>query len=133
MEKGKKNWVFCDGYLPPAGDNPEFEGHEALMMTNLNNEKAKIELVFVFEDKDPIEGIFLELDGMRTISLRMDKLGDMGVEQYPISALNLALSFFRLIQFIPPVVPLKVNSASYPQGTLVASSQPQPISRSIIN
>ena len=29
MEKGKKNWVFCDGYLPPKGDNPEFEGHEA--------------------------------------------------------------------------------------------------------
>ena len=26
MEKGKRNWVFCDGYLPPAGDNPEFEG-----------------------------------------------------------------------------------------------------------
>ena len=41
MERGKKNWVFCDGYLPPKGDNPEFEGHEALMLTNLNDEKAK--------------------------------------------------------------------------------------------
>ena len=26
MTKGKKNWVFCDGYLPPHGDNPDFEG-----------------------------------------------------------------------------------------------------------
>lgn len=79
MEKGKKNWVFCDGYLPPHGDNPEFEGHEALMLTNLNNEKAKIELVFLFEDKDPEEGIFVNLDGMRTTCIRLDHpLGEEG-------------------------------------------------------
>ena len=73
MKIGKKNWVFCDGYLPPKGDNPDFEGHEALMITNLNKEKAEIELTFVFEDKDPVSGIFLTLDGMRTTSLRLDK------------------------------------------------------------
>ena len=27
MKYGKKNWVFCDGDLPPAGDNPDFQGH----------------------------------------------------------------------------------------------------------
>ena len=80
MEKGKKNWVFCDGYLPPHGDNPEFEGHDAPMLTNLNNEKATIELTFIFEDKEPVTGIFLELDGMRTKSIRMDHpLGDKGL------------------------------------------------------
>ena len=70
---GKKNWVFCDGYLPPHGDNPEFEGHEALMITNLNADRANIELVFIFEDKEPIGGITLTLDGMRTTSIRLDK------------------------------------------------------------
>ena len=80
MKKGKKNWIFCDGYLPPRGDNPEFEGHEALMLTNLNEEKAKIELTFLFEDKDPEKGIFVELDGMRTTCVRLDKpLGDRGL------------------------------------------------------
>lgn len=79
MKIGKKNWVFCDGYLPPHGDNPEFEGHEALMLTNLNKEKAKIELVFVFEDRDPEENIFVELDGMRTTCIRLDKpMGEKG-------------------------------------------------------
>ena len=73
MKIGKKNWVLCDGYLPPKGDNPDFEGHEALMITNLNKEKAEIELTFVFEDKEPVSGIFLTLDGMRTTSLRLDK------------------------------------------------------------
>ncbi len=77
---GKKNWVFCDGYLPPHGDNPEFEGHEALMLTNLNNKKAKIELTFVFEDKDPISGIFVDLDAMRTTCVRLDQpLGEAKV------------------------------------------------------
>ena len=80
MERGKKNWVFCDGYLPPHGDNPEFEGHEALMLTNLNDEKANIELVFVFEDKDPIGDITVQLDGMRTTCIRLDKpLGKQGL------------------------------------------------------
>ena len=79
MEKGKRNWVFCDGYLPPHGNDPEFEGHEALMLTNLNEEKANIELVFVFEDRDPEKDIFVELDGMRTTCIRLDKpLGEKG-------------------------------------------------------
>ena len=72
MEMGKKNWVFCDGYLPPHGTDPEFEGHEALMITNLNEEKAEIELVFLFEDREPESGIFIELDGMRTTCSRLD-------------------------------------------------------------
>jgi len=81
VEKGKKNWVFCDGYLPPKGDDPEFEGHEALMITNLNEEKANIELVFIFEDKEPEGGIFVELSGMRTTSIRLDQpLGEKGLQ-----------------------------------------------------
>lgn len=80
MAKGKKNWVFCDGYLPPRGDNPDFEGHEALMITNLGEKAAKIELSFIFEDKDPIDNIFLTLQGKRTTCVRLDKpLGEKGV------------------------------------------------------
>ena len=71
--KGKKNWVFCDGYLPPHGDNPDFEGHEALMLTNLNDKPATIELAFIFEDREPQSGIIIMLDGMRTKCIRLDK------------------------------------------------------------
>ena len=105
MENGKKNWVFCDGYLPPKGDNPEFEGHEALMLTNLNDEKAEIELVLIFEEKAPVDGIFVQLDGMRTTCVRMDKpLGENGYklgvsEQYTVwvkSSLPICACFGRL-------------------------------------
>ena len=79
MDKGKKNWVFCDGYLPPHGDNPEFEGHEALMLTNLNEDAATIELTFIFEDREPENNIWVKLDGMRTTCIRLDKpMGEKG-------------------------------------------------------
>ena len=105
MTKGKKNWVFCDGYLPPHGDNPDFEGHEALMLTNLNKEAADIELVFVFEDRDPVDGIFVKLDGMRTTCIRLDKpMGEDGFTlgesvQYTVwvkSSLPICACFGRL-------------------------------------
>ena len=81
MEKGKKNWVFCDGYLPPRGDNPDFDGHEALMLTNLNEEPAHIQLDLIFEDREPETGICYTLEGMRMICIRMDKpLGPKGFQ-----------------------------------------------------
>lgn len=105
MEYGKKNWVFCDGYLPPHGDDPNFEGHEALMITNLNRDKTDISLTIVFEDRDPVEGICLSLDGMRTTCIRMDKpLGKDGFQlgeavQYTVwvqSTLPVCACFGRL-------------------------------------
>ena len=69
MKKGKKNWIFCDGYLPPHGDNPEFEGHEALMITNLNEKEATVDLKFIFEDKEPEGNISYKIGG---ISARED-------------------------------------------------------------
>ena len=82
MAIGKKNWVFCDGYLPPKGDNPDFEGHEALMITNLNGKTANIELSFIFEDKDPVNGIKLKLDGMCTTCIRLDQ--PMGEQKFTL-------------------------------------------------
>ena len=49
------------------------------MLTNLNNNKANIELVFVFEDREPEDKIYVKLDGMRTTCIRLDKpLGPQG-------------------------------------------------------
>ena len=80
MAKVKKNWVFCDGYLPPKGDNPDFEGHEALMLTNLGDKTAKINLTFIFEDKEPDSSVSITLDGMRTTCIRLDKpMGEKGL------------------------------------------------------
>ena len=82
MKNGKKNWVFCDGDLPPAGDNPNFAGHEALMITNVSKKDAKITIKVLFEDKAPYDKITLDLGAERTTCLRLD--GPIGKEQYQI-------------------------------------------------
>ena len=73
MKAGKKNWIFCDGYLPPQGDNPEFQGHEALMITNFGKKTAEFELRLIFEDKEPIVISGYSLASMRTMCIRLDK------------------------------------------------------------
>jgi len=74
--KGKLNWVFCDGDLPPK-DGGGLEAHEALMVVNLQDTEAKIELQVLFEDRDPAEGIMVGVPPKRVKCFRLDKpLGD---------------------------------------------------------
>ncbi len=82
MENGMKNWVFCDGDLPPAGDNPDFPGHEALMITNVSKLDAHIRIRVLFEDKEPYDGITVDLPAERTTCLRLDK--PLGKDNYRI-------------------------------------------------
>ena len=81
-QQGKKNWVFCDGDLPPQGDNPDFQGHEALMITNVTKKDAHIRIKVLFEDKPPFDAVTLELKAERTTCLRMDK--PIGNENYQV-------------------------------------------------
>jgi len=82
MKNGKKNWVFCDGDLPPAGDNKDFLGHEALMITNVSKKDAHIIIKVIFEDKEPYDNITIDLKAERTTCLRLDK--PIGNEKYQI-------------------------------------------------
>ena len=50
---GKKDWLFCDGDLPPAGDREPL-GHEALMVTNLNAQDVHLVIDLYFEDREPV-------------------------------------------------------------------------------
>lgn len=81
MAKGKKNWVFADGELPPK-DGTEIEAHESLMILNLNDEPATVKMTILFEDRDPIEGITIKVDGKRVKCNRLDS--PVGEEGYQI-------------------------------------------------
>ena len=72
MNKGQLNWVFPDGDLPPHGDNPDFLGHEALTVTNLNDTDAHLTIDIIFEDKDPVKGLHLTVPAQRVICIRTD-------------------------------------------------------------
>jgi len=81
MEKGKRNWVFSDGDLPPAGEKEPL-GHEALMVTNMNEEAARITIDIYFEDKAPIKGIEIIVPAERVKCFRLDM--PVGDQQYQI-------------------------------------------------
>lgn len=77
-ELGKKNWVFCDGDLPPKTD-PDLEAHESLMILNMNDTDAHIKMTFYFEDRDPIEGVEVVVEAKRVRCFRLDRpIGDVG-------------------------------------------------------
>ncbi len=81
MEKGKRNWVFADGELPPK-DGTAIEAHESLMILNLNEETATVKMTILFEDRDPVEDITIKVEGKRVKCNRLD--GPVGEEGYQI-------------------------------------------------
>ncbi|MDD2441451.1 MAG: hypothetical protein GX821_04260 [Clostridiaceae bacterium] len=73
---GKKNWLFCDGDLPPAGDREPL-GHEALMVTNLNAQDVHLVIDLYFEDREPVKGLTAMVAAERVHCFRLDQpLGD---------------------------------------------------------
>ncbi|MDD4772690.1 MAG: sensory rhodopsin transducer [Eubacteriales bacterium] len=88
-EQGKKNWVFCDGDLPPKTGGP-MDAHESLMILNLNDADAEIKVTVLFEDKDPVENITLKVAAKRVRCFRLD--GPIGDIDYQIPFGQYALS-----------------------------------------
>jgi len=92
MENGKKNWYIADGYLPYKGLEPDanFEGHEAIMILNCNEQDANIYMDIYYEDKAPIKDVKLTVAAERIKCIRVDHPDEMGgvvinrQEQYSI-------------------------------------------------
>lgn len=78
MEEGKNVWLFPDGELPEPDKDSPLVAHEALMILNTSEKKADIKLSIYFEDKDPVEDIFIEVGPKRVKCLRLDKAEQIG-------------------------------------------------------
>lgn len=85
---GKKNWIFCDGDLPPSGDREPL-GHEALMVTNLNDCEARLRIDLLFEDRPPVKGLLATVGAERVRCFRLDQ--PLGEQQYQITPGQYAL------------------------------------------
>jgi len=73
MEEGKNIWLFPDGELPEQDKGSPYQAHEALIILNTSDKKAKIKMDVYFSDKNPIEGIDLEVNPKRVKCFRLDK------------------------------------------------------------
>ncbi len=79
-KNGSRVWYVADGWIPlkEAKKDPGYEGHEALIILNHNDKKAKISMDIFFEEKEPIENIELEVMPKRVKCFRMDNPNDIG-------------------------------------------------------
>ena len=107
MSDGKKNWYIVDGYLPYAGEvkDGNFQGHEAVMILNCNEEAANVYMDVYYEDKPPVKDVLIKVEGERVRCLRIDNPADIGgivinrQEQYSLrfrSNVNVVIQYGRM-------------------------------------
>jgi hypothetical protein len=72
---GARTWYFPDGDRPPPSEGP-VEAHESLMILNVNQEPANIELDLYWEAKEPTMGIRVRVEPQRVRSLRVPWFDD---------------------------------------------------------
>ena len=71
MEPGKKVWIFADGDLPPQGAEEPF-GHEALVIVNVGDFDADLDIELLFSESNPVTGIKLAVPAKRVQCFRLD-------------------------------------------------------------
>jgi len=74
---GRKCWFFPDGERPPV-TNGVVSAHESLIVFNPNSEAASVQLSLYFSDRDPVDGIVLNVPAQRVISFRMNEPDELG-------------------------------------------------------
>ena len=77
---GKNIWVFPDAFLPIKG-NPyktstsgDQFSHESLCIVNSNDENSELNIMFLFEDRDPIDDFKCTINAKRSLHLRLDNI-----------------------------------------------------------
>lgn len=107
MENGKKTWYIVDGYLPyaKAVSDAGFEGHEAIMLLNCNEQDAHVHMDIYYDDRPPHKDIPITVPAERVLCVRMDHPDEIGgvrldrQQQYSLrfrSDLNVVIQYGRM-------------------------------------
>lgn len=75
--KGHKIWVFPDMEMPPITD-PCLTAHESVIILNLCETDANINISLYFTDRPPVLGISVKVGANRVRCLRTDNASDFG-------------------------------------------------------
>jgi hypothetical protein len=77
---GKKSWFIVDGYRPPEkkGEDPDYVGHECIMVLNCNDRDATIAMDVFYADREPDIGIHFVAPGRRISTFRTSDEGIFG-------------------------------------------------------
>lgn len=80
---GSNHWIIPDGYIPPDSSG-KLVSHESICVLNCGTEPAKLQINIYFEDREPLEGIEVIIEGRRTNHIRTSLLEKNG-ETIPIA------------------------------------------------
>ena len=67
---GSRTWYFPDGDRPPHVDGP-YEPHEALLILNVADRPAHVEIDVFWTDRDPTIGLAVTIEAERVASVRV--------------------------------------------------------------
>ena len=79
---GKKIWTISDGFMSST-ENGGYVSHEAVCVLNATQSVANIEITVFFEDREPLKGLYVKCDSMRTNHIRLDKISNKKGETIP--------------------------------------------------
>lgn len=74
---GKRQWIYPDCELPPPGDSL-LQGHESIIVLNMNDAPATLEMTLYFTDREPVSLPSTEVDARRVRCYRLDNPDDLG-------------------------------------------------------
>jgi hypothetical protein len=76
MNIGKKTWAIAEGYIPSesTGPTPQMESHETVCILNASENKANVEIMIYFSDRDPVGPYKLDVEAGRTKHVRFNNL-----------------------------------------------------------
>ncbi len=68
------SWLIPDGFLPNDAKATPQESHEALCLLNPTDEDVTVALTVYFADREPLNGLRVDVPARRTIHARLDLL-----------------------------------------------------------
>lgn len=71
---GKKIWALPDMYWPSTDNGEDYVSHEAICILNVSSSEAHVSISFLFEDREPIDGLLFTCQSMRTTHIRIDNM-----------------------------------------------------------
>ena len=75
---GHKRWAIAEGFIPGSstGPEPQMTSHETACLLNTADERAEVELMIYFTDRDPAGPYRIAVPARRTLHLRFNELDD---------------------------------------------------------
>ncbi|MFD2612491.1 sensory rhodopsin transducer [Paenibacillus gansuensis] len=97
---GSTVWYIPDGYIPEDSSG-KLASHESVCVLNSGSMDAMAEFTIFFEDRDPIDGIYVTVPGRRTRHIRTSSLTN-GTETIPVGipyAIQVTSSLPVIVQY----------------------------------